>query len=751
MPAREIEYRLGERLRLEAERVQVSLRAARILPSAPQLLDDWSSSAARLEDIYASRFYLSPSDREALRQFVDSEHPEWRAKAVAEAEAICEHKVELLGHGILDLGTEFDWHRDPVARSAWPIQFWADYDPVDDPRFGDVKNIHELNRHQHLPRLAKAYFLTGEERYACEAVTQIESWILQNPEGMGINWQSSLEIAIRVISWLWTIFFLLPAREFSESFARRVCESLFAQLRHVYSYPSLYSSPNTHLIGEAAALFIGGSLFEGMAEAEKWRDEGAKLLAEQIGRQILSDGVHAELSTYYHCYAIDFFLQALILARRNHFPFPAELSDKVKQMLEFLMRIEMPSGRIPLLGDDDGGRALALDRQHYRSYADGLCIGAMFFRRPDFKRQAGPFCEEALWLFGREAWFSYKALASEVPTEDADSFLEAGYFVQRSGWDPDASYLLFDCGGLGAPTGGHGHADALSVVLSAGGREILTDSGTCVYNGASEWRNLFRSTRAHNTVVVDGRDQSEPGGTFQWQTQAPVRFRRHSVLDGLQYIEGEHHGYAPLVHKRRVLYCKPGYWIVVDELQGSGEHRFDFLYHFAPDFGVSVLSGADHSAQAYADSNECDHGLLLFLTGTKSLGAEVTKGWTSSRYGSMQAASVLCATANCVAPLLAATVLAPVNLYDRDKVVPSIRRETVPGCALSLSVTAGDQVDLLMLPESGKEIEVGGMSLCGELFWLRKSGDTPERVLSVGAGRTEIYVRSLRDLEVRCG
>ena len=177
-------------------------------------------------------------------------------------------------------------------------------------------------------------------------------------------------------------------------------------------------------------------------------------------------------------------------------------------MLEFVMHVTRPDGSIPLLGDDDGGRALALDQKDYRSYLDGICLGALLFGRPDFKRQAGAFREEAFWLFGREAWRAYEALGTAVPSGDSHSFPTAGYFVQRSGWDKDDSHLVFDCGGLGLPTGGHGHADALSLVLYSGGREMLVDPGTAVYNAAPEWRSYFRSSRAHNTVVVDGQEQS---------------------------------------------------------------------------------------------------------------------------------------------------------------------------------------------------------------------------------------------------
>lgn len=744
MTPHEIGYRVRERVRQETERVLKPTAATR----------EW---AGCLRDAFASRFYFFPADRPALRDFVATRFPQWQEKAISRADSL--------------IGAKIDWHEDPISGIRWPMRFWVDYDPVNDISFGDSKVIHELNRMQHLPRLAKAFFLTGDERYAVEASSQIDSWIEQNPVGRGINWQASLEISIRVLSWLWTIAFLLPSKAFSNEFASRVGDSLLAQLRHVYRYPSVYSSPNTHLIGEAAVLFIAGSLFAGLDEAGQWREFGAELLRREIDRQVLSDGVHCEISTYYHCYAADFYIQALLIARRNHVEFPPEVWRKVEQMLDFVMRISKPDGCIPLLGDDDGGRALTLDRPTYRSCLDGLCVGAVLFNRPDFKRQSGAFREEALWLLGAQAGSDYQALGTAIPASDGGSFHAAGYFVQRSGWDSSDSHLIFDCGGLGLPSGGHGHADALSLVLSSGGREMLVDPGTCVYNAAPEWRSFFRSTRAHNTVVVDKSDQSEAGGTFQWRTQAETRVRTHFELDRLAYVEGEHLGYArlasPVTHKRRVLCCKSEYWIVVDELDGSAKHTFDFLYHFAPDLELDLRWNPGEPVEALADTQ--DSRLLLFLEATASLRPEIIcgqqapiQGWVSSGYGVRQPAPVLCAAAECSVPLRAVTVIAPFRLND----APVVRREAVAGCALSCSITHGRHTDLLMLPEPDAEIEVAGLHRQGEMFWLRMSGDAPQQLLGVGVrhqgqlapyllthfveDKDKTYVRDLRDCEVRC-
>ena len=812
MSAREIGHRLRERIMIEAERARVRRRPLQNLATRSvsdsrlsSLPFPGSSCVNCLERVFATKFYLRSADRESIRWFVRAKFPEWLEKASTDADAICRHHVNLLGYGLVKLDANINWHQDPITGTVWPHRFWADYDPVHEATWGDSKTIHELNRHQHIPRLGRAFFLAGDERFAAEAVAQIESWIEQNPEGTGINWQSSLEIAIRVLSWLWTIFFILQSSAFTEAFARRVTQSLIAQLRHVYRYPSTYTSPNTHVIGEAAVLFIAGSLFEGIfergKEAEKWRDFGADVLNREIGRQVLSDGVYGELSTCYHCYAVDFYLQALVLGRRNRFEFPGETWRKVEQMLEFVMHVTRPDGSIPLLGDDDGGRALALNQQDYHSYFDGLCLGALLFIRPDFKRQAGAFREEAFWLLGHEAWCTYEALKATVPPDDSHAFPTAAYFVQRSGWDKGDSHLVFDCGGLGLPTGGHGHADALSLVLFSGGREMLVDPGTAVYNAAPDWRSFFRSSRAHNTVVVDRQEQSEPAGTFRWQTRAQAQVCKHVDLGKLEYVEGEHNGYgrlsSPVSHKRRLLYCKPEYWIVVDELRGSGSHKVDFHYHFSPELVLDRLdalefrSKQDKPLEIIAHAQ--DSGLLFVFDATSSLRTAVVRGqtapiqgWVSSRYGAKQPASVLCASVECLLPLLAVTIIAPLQTHGESSMIPIVCRETVADCALSYSITHGQYMDFVTVPVTDAEINVAGLRLQGELFWLRTSGGIPHQLLGIGVRRMvqqetvlfeglqpaerilasffedrivmqnvttedQVYVRDLRDSEVQCG
>src|SRR5438094_144671 len=171
--------------------------------------------------------------------------------------------------------------------------------------------------------------------------------VFMHPHGKGsecFNWAASLELAIRSISWMWTIFLLLPAESLDEGTLRRICRSLFAQLDHVYRYPSVYTSPNTHLIGEAGALFIGGLLFQGLPRAEVWHRFSSAVLVREMQRQFSSEGVYGEASSYYHCYATDFYLQVLALDRSNGSRFPEWMWRRLPQAIEYVMRLTPPDG-----------------------------------------------------------------------------------------------------------------------------------------------------------------------------------------------------------------------------------------------------------------------------------------------------------------------------------------------------------------------------------------------------------------------
>jgi hypothetical protein len=737
MKGEEVLYRLREKYRRETDRVRFHLTlGVNSDREFDTLLRNYGFSVKNyLQYGPALRFYVSTQNRDSVSDLVQEDCREWFERTVADAEYITEHRINLLGYPDIALGTEIDWNRDPVTGYVWPKHYWADYDLVHSSQV-DPKIILEVNRQQHLTRLAKAFFLTGEERYARVAVAHMESWISQNPQWSGVNWHSSLDIAIRAISWMWTIFLLLPSKSLDEQAARRICKSLFSQLDHIYRYPSVYSSPNTHLIGEATALFMGGLLFSELPGAEKWRQFGSVVLINEMQRQVSEDGVYGELSSYYHCYATDFYLHAMTLAKANRFPLPDWMWNRLSQMLEVVMHFTRPDGTIPLFGDDDGGRVVQLGRDNYTSFGDGLSSGAVLFGRPDFKYQAREFHEESLWLLGEDGCSVFNSLDTQAPSELSRSYAKDGYFIHRSGWAADDSHMVFDCGGLGMMSGGHGHADALSLTLFSGGREMLIDPGTSVYNCAPEWREYFRSSRAHNTVVVDGASQSEVSDTFSWKKKANARLLRHISKTEIEYVDGEHDGYSglpdPVGHRRRVIYIRPNYWIVLDELSGRGEHTYELFYHFAPGAELIVF-GEEQRGEVDCRARIGESALQMFMYGSGPLQAEAMcgqtdpiQGWSSHRYGERRPSPVLRTTLHPSTPAAVMSFLVP-----GDKTIRSRRFETGSRHAIAAAIRDGDFDDIAVMSPDGDEVRMMDCVMRGEFFWMRTENGALKQLVAV--------------------
>lgn len=725
-----------------------------------------------LERTAAPRFYLpsSAAHRAELIEAIRTRFPCEAHEAVEEARQLCENRVRLLGFGEVALGDDVDWHRDPVTGVRWPRRFGANYDLVARDNVGDPKIIHELNRHQHLPRLGKAFALTGDERFARHALAHIESWIEQNPENRGVNWSSSLEIAIRSLSWLWTLFFILPSEALNERAARRILGSLFAQLHHVHRYLSIYTSPNTHLLGEATALFIAGQVFRGLPFADEWSERGFELIVDEIERQDVG-GVHAELSSYYHCYTVDFFLQAAILAHRNGTTLPDSLWRRLEDEIDFVAHLTRPDGTIPLLGDDDGGRALALSAPDYRSFTDALSTGAVLFARPDWKWAGGALHEETLWLLGADARERYWALEPATPIRRHDDRVDASYFVQRTGWGPRDAHLTFDCGGLGFLGGGHGHADALSVTAYGPEGEILADPGTFVYNLQPRWRDYFRSTAAHNTVVIDGQDQSKPRGTFRWEAPGRAQLSGRHDEGWLQFIEGycENDETSSARHRRRVLHIDGEYWLIFDDVgpDDGADHDVELFYHFAPELHPLELERQEDDHVVHVGSASTGSVFGLTVCGAAPFEAEVIRGradppqgWVSRRYGEREEAPTLRAACRGTLPAVFVTLLAPfgaglgTRLTDVEgrasdlDAVPLIRlRHAEPGTSVVLTVETPQYTDWIIASPVGRSVRFPHGEAAGELVWLRSRGERLDRFFARGASYLRVRDRVLFDTE----
>ena len=240
--------------------------------------------------------------------------PQATAATIAAAERIAAGQVDL-GDRIVSIGSRPDWTLEPLSGKRAPAIHWSRIAFLDPLVAGDCKLTWELNRHQYFVTLGRAYLLTGDDRYAALIAEHLAWWMEDNPPKIGINWTSSLELALRAISWIWALYLVRNSSRLEGGVFLQALRYLYLHARHIERYLSTYFSPNTHLTGEALGLLYVGTAFPEFKRARHWRALGGRILAEQLDRQLFADGVYFEQSTYYHRYTTDFYLHALLLTQ----------------------------------------------------------------------------------------------------------------------------------------------------------------------------------------------------------------------------------------------------------------------------------------------------------------------------------------------------------------------------------------------------------------------------------------------------
>jgi uncharacterized heparinase superfamily protein len=510
---------------------------------------------------------------------------------LAEAQRLLRHEFCFLSHPSKH-GPYVSWSQDPATGRDWSGGYSADIPYRGIARLGDVKLSWELNKHQYFFTLGKAAWLTGDAKYARKITEHIDHWIANNPCYSGIHWISALETGTRAISWVLAFPFFSDYCD--AEFLGRMTRSMAQHLLFVEQNLSTGEYANTHLVGEAAILVIG-ALFLESKHSKRWLALGLHHLNEQIHRQVRSDGVHAEQSIAYHRFFLDQYLLTHAILQANGLSLPSGTLHRMEQMVQFLMDVMHPDGSVPSFGDGDDARGVWLHASASKDYRSILALGAVLFRRSDFKMAAGTASEELLWLYGDSGLQAFAELPSKAPDHTSIAYPSAGYYVMRGGWAPTDAVLIFDCGPLGLGPAGHGHADALSLQLFANGYPFLTDPGTYSYNLDYAWRDIFRSSHAHNTVVVDDQDQSLPRDRMSWETSARARCHRWITTTWFDLVEGEHDGYcvlpSPVRHRRVVVSFKPDVWIILDHLSGPGQHKIEINMHLRPDCAVTAQIG----------------------------------------------------------------------------------------------------------------------------------------------------------------
>ena len=527
---------------------------------------------------------------------------------VAAADRILDGRLKVLAEDV-DVGAETAWNRNPASGHTVPLAFGKTVNYRDFDLVGDIKYLWVLNRHAQILTIAQAYALTGEQRYLDGVGRHLATWFEQCPYLRGPNWTSSLELSIRLINWSF-VWHLVGGKdsklfegEAGQALQRTWLDAIFQHAHFIRGHFSLHSSSNNHLIGEAAGLLIATVTWPFWPAAEGWKRYATETLIREIERQNTSDGVNREQAIFYQRFVLEFATLAVVIGRKNGVELPAACLERIEAMFEFLASAMDVDGRLPMIGDADECNIVTLaPHEELCKYRSLLAIGAVLFRRPAFRAKATRLDEGSVWLLGEAAKETFAALdpaAEALPVRRA--FPEGGYYILGTDFETrDEVRMVADVGPLGyLSLAAHGHADALAFTLFVGGREFLVDPGTYAYQAKKTWRDYFRGTGGHNTIRIDGQDQSVMGGTFIWLARANATCRTWDTSTDADHLVGSHDGYSrlrdPVEHVRDLHFAKSSRLLTVrDTLVCKGSHTVEMCWHFSEDCDVRLQDGELH-------------------------------------------------------------------------------------------------------------------------------------------------------------
>lgn len=488
---------------------------------------------------------------------------------------------------------QVDWLNNPSTDIEWAIM---------------------LHKFYYAVGLGVAFQETGDDRYAEKWIELTSSWI----DSVPVGFLSSDVTGRRIQNWVFAHYYFVSecrSESITPDFYLSFLNSLHQQVTHLCRH---LTSARNHRTLELYTIFLVAAVFPELKDADFWLQFSTEELVKNIQSDVLDDGVHCELSTDYHHIVLRNFLAVRRIAAMNNIAFPQVFDDRIKKALEFTAYVHKPDGTIPSLSDGDTGCFLSLLEQGYDLYGS----------------------EEMRYV-------ASQGKSGIPPSSRSKAFPSGGYYIMRSGWGEtsedyqDERYLVFDCGDLGA--GNHGHLDLLSFEMAAYGQSLIVDPGRYTYDESGEinWRVKFRGTSYHNTVLVDGKNQTRyefHKEKFKIKGQQPdYELKAFISCPGFDYLHGiaSSHEY-PVTHERKILFVNGEYWLICDVLRANETHSYDQLFHL-PWLAQNKISLSSNLKALIVDAPN----LVMVQPVLGSATVTLEGGYVSPTYGIKQEAPII--------------------------------------------------------------------------------------------------------------
>jgi len=572
--------------------------------------------------------------------------------AVAEASRILEGRLPFFGRLSFASGFPPQWFQNPVTgQRVSPDRSWTrmrfasgSASGVASDDYGDLKFILEPSRFLFVYPLARAYAISGDERFPEAFWSAVENWAANSPPMSGPLWICGQESSLRILAWSFALYAFLRSPATTPQRVALLLSMIAAHAwRTMQTVGYARSQRSNHLFSEAVGLWTAGTLYPELRDAAAWQKRGARLLREAVLDQITPEGVYLQNSFNYQRMVLHLLLWTLRLSEIHKIQLDPEIRTRAVAAWEFIGEfVDSESGHAPNHGSNDGSCILPLAACDYGDFRPLVRLGSYVLDRPT-ALPPGPWDEAALWL-SAEKRVPHPSSAWVGPSRTTKLPNSAGY--HRVG--TENSWALVRAGRY---TRRPFQADQLHVDLWWHGLNLARDAGTYLYNGEPPWNNGLAGTAVHNTVMVDRRDQMRRAGRFLWLdwAQASGRSFPTASADSPHCFEGEHDGYRRLgVEHRRTVQCvTEDAWVIVDDLLGAGEHELR-LHWLLPDLPFEVIAVAPFCAVVSAEKVRfrwnvfsSSPGNSAIIRGGKNLAGDIVcrdedeelLGWESPTYG----------------------------------------------------------------------------------------------------------------------
>ncbi len=526
--------------------------------------------AAYMKTVLRPQIYLADK---TPRNLSDSE----KKTLLGKADVICDGVLSSVGFPHRFENNQFDWEINPTFNKycEWTWQ---------------------LSRHPEFVTLSNAYAVTGDEKYACQYVRLITSWIDQCvcPESISgyatLTWRT-IEAGIRMLgSWHVAIHTFVNSPSVSDGTWVKIFRSVY---EHVYRLRGFRTSHNW-LIMEMGGLVNIAVLYSFFRDTKEWFDDGMKTLENELYVQLYPDSFQYELSTGYHGCNIGNYRNVMSLCRKFGIAVPQKFYDGIHLMYEMYVKLCRPDRLTPGLNDGGNVNVAVTLKSALETYEND----------PVF------------------TWFATDGKEGTAPEYTSVVLPYAGQVVMRQDWSKEAIFAHFDGGPFGFA---HQHEDKLNFQMFAYGADMLPDEGTYAYDSSNQ-RKYVLGTRSHNTGLVDGKGQSRRE-IYKWNDEditkkaEELRYRNGADYEVCESVYDDGYGKRPNVngkpaypefydsgkvptsdsfinatHRRKVVFFKKGFsglppfFVLLDRFDAEEEHTFEVSFQLTED-ETAVVGG----------------------------------------------------------------------------------------------------------------------------------------------------------------